>query len=120
MVTQDAMNAAIKAATTAATKAALSQAREINDAQKFVRPWVGDIAIACDSATDVFGAALKALGVKNVEKIHPSAYRTILENMPRPGDRSSEHRQSSHVAMDAAVADDYDKMFPDAGRIGLM
>jgi uncharacterized protein len=112
------MNVAIKAATTAATKAALSQAREINDAQKFVRPWVGDIAIACDSATDVFGAALKALGVKNVEKIHPSAYRTILENMPQPNARSE--RQLPHVAMDAAVADDYDKMFPDAGRIGLM
>jgi uncharacterized protein len=120
MVTQDAMNAAIKAATAANTKNILQTQREVREAEKFIRPWVGDIAIACDSANDVFKAALTALNVEGVDKIHPSAYRTILELHPKPGERRASESQSSHVAMDSATVDDYDTMFPDASRIGLM
>lgn len=120
MVTQDAMNAAIKAATDATKKSVMQTAREIGEAQKFVRPWVGDIAIACDSAHDVYKAALTALNVENVDKIHPSAYRTILEYHPKPGERRASESQESHIAMDSATVDDYDTMFPTAGRIGLM
>jgi hypothetical protein len=54
------------------------------EAVRFVRPWVGDLAVAQDSAEGVFKAALDLMGVKT-EGLHPSAYRHVLEAQPRPG-----------------------------------
>jgi len=118
MVTQDAMNAAIKAATEAATKNALSRQREIRDAERAVRPWVGDIAIACDSAAAVYKTALKMLNVQNLDSIDPSAYRTILELHPMAGTRQK--AQQSEIAMDEASSTSYADRFPDAMRIGVL
>jgi hypothetical protein len=118
MVTQDAMNAAIKAATEAATKNALSRQRDIREAERAVRPWVGDINIACDSAAKVYQTALEMLGVKEVSKIDPSAYRTILELHPMAGVR--EKAKQSEIAMDEASSQSYADRFPDASRIGIL
>lgn len=93
------------------------RARAVRDAERFVRPWVGDIAIACDSASDVFKTALEMRG-KSVKDIPPSvgAYRAILEMMPKAG----EQRQgSSRVAMDAASTKSFAEMYPDANKIKL-
>jgi hypothetical protein len=113
MVTQDAMNAAIKAATDAITK----KQRDIRDAEREVRPWVGDLAMAFDSADEVYKAALKIVGVENLDKIHPSAFPTLLKMHPRPGEKKSEVPQH---AMDAASSEDFASRYPDAARIGLM
>ena len=115
-VKKPAMDAAIKKATADATAAATRIGIQIREAEKFVRPWVGDIAIACDSADNVFKTALKALG-KNVDDVHPSAYKFILENTPKPGEGRTTKPVS--VAMDAAAADDFAKRFPAASRIRL-
>ena len=90
----------------------------IRDAERFVRPWVGDLnpTIAFDSAEDVYKTALEMRG-KATKGIHPSAYRSILEMVPKPG---SEHRNTnSRVAMDSATTKGFSEMYPDAMRIGI-
>ncbi|HEY0120641.1 MAG TPA: DUF2213 domain-containing protein [Rhizobium sp.] len=88
----------------------------IRDAERFVRPWVGDLTIAFDSAEDVYKTALEMRG-KTTKGIHPSAYRSILEMVPKPG---SEHRNSNpRVAMDSASTKGFSDMYPDAMRIGI-
>lgn len=109
-VNKTAMDAAIQAATTNAVvmakDAARKEAREIADAEKFIRPWVGELAIAQDSAESVYKAALETLGVK-VEGVHASAYRHILEAQPKPG---QEHRV--RIAQDSKPAADLHDRFP--------
>jgi hypothetical protein len=108
-----ALDAAIKAAEARATTNALKIAREIRDAEKAVKPYVGELAIACDSADGVYKAALKALGVK-IDGVHPSAYRAILEAQPVPGSNP----QPARVALDAAAAKSFSERFPSLERIG--
>lgn len=129
MVSMDAMNAAIKAVTQAqdakikdAVNKVLLAQREVRDAERAVRPWVGELAMAHDSAEAVYGAALKMIGVQDVEKIHPSAYRTILEMQPVPGSRQAQAQQRTQspvMASDEAQSDSFAKRFPNAARIGL-
>ena len=48
--------------------------REIRDAERKVRPYVGELAIACDSAEAVYRAALTALGLGDkIKDVHASA-----------------------------------------------
>jgi hypothetical protein len=98
MVSKQAMDAAIAKASQTATANALRIAREINEAQVAVRPWVGDL-VAQDSAAAVYKAALETLGVKTAG-IHESAFRALLEAQPKPGSE----RRTAAVAMDAAGA----------------
>jgi len=85
--------------------------RDVREAERFVRPWVGDLAIAYDSAEEVFQAALEARG-KTTKGIHPSAYRSILEMLPKPG---AEHRPANNrPAMDSAGTKSFGEMFPGA------
>lgn len=82
----------------------------IREAEKFVRPWVGELAVAQDSAEGVYRAALDLLGVP-VEDVHPSALRPILAAQPKPGAKAP-------VAMDhAAAATTFVKTFPGAARV---
>jgi len=115
MVTQDAMNAAIKSATDAIKK----NARAVREAERTVKPWTGDLAMAFDTAEDVYRAALKMVGVEGADKLHPDALLPILKAQPVPGSRRHESAQSD-IAMDEASVDDYADAFPDATRIGLM
>ena len=87
--------------------------RDVREAERFVRAWIGDLAVAYDSAEDVYKAALESRG-KSTKGIHPSAYRSILEMLPKPG---TENRNSSRVAMDASNADSFATMFPDAMKV---
>lgn len=89
--------------------------RDVREAERVVRAWVGDLAIAYDSAEDVYKAALEARG-KNVKGIHPSAYRSILEMLPKPG---TENRNTGRLAMDAAGTKSFGDMFPGAMDIRL-
>lgn len=113
-VTKAAMDAAIALASKTATADALKAAREIRDAERAVRPYVGDLAIACDSASAVYAAALKGLGVADVDKIHPSAYPALLAAQPLP-DRT--RGKSTPIAQDSAAAKSFDARFPGADRI---
>lgn len=115
-VTKPAMDQAIKVAVDATTKRLLDNARAVRDAEKEVRPYVGEIALACDSAEDVYRTALKGLGVEGVEDVKElPALKAILKAQTVPGTKKA---VTSHVAMDAKSVSSYNDRFPEAGRIG--
>jgi len=111
-VNKPAMDAAIRKAQAETRR----QMREIAEAEKFIAPWVGDLAMAMDSATDVFKAALDALSI-DVEGIHPSAYRKILELQPKPGERQ---RSFAMDRAPAAASKTFAERFPDVGRLKVV
>ena len=112
--TRAAMDAALKDAVKQAAKdaetAAIRRMRAVADAETFVQPWVGRLALAQDSAEDVYRAALDMLGV-NVAAIHPSAYHAILEAQPKPG------MTRPRVAMDSAAMKSFAERYPHAASV---
>ncbi len=112
--TRAAMDAALKDAVKQAAKdaetAAIHRMRAVADAETFVQPWVGRLALAQDSAEDVYRAALDMLGV-SVAAIHPSAYRAILEAQPKPGN------SRPRVAMDSAALKSFAERYPHAASV---
>lgn len=91
----------------------ITRLRSIADAEKFVRPWVGELDIlAQDSASAVYKLALDSLGV-NTSGMHPDAYRAVLEAQPKPGDRQAQPRQ----AFDKAGSADFATRYPETKRL---
>lgn len=86
-ITKPAMDAAIAASVAAAR----AEERAIRDAEREVRPWYGDFALAQDSAASVFQTALKALNVEATGITDLAALRLVLNAQPKPGDGSSGH-----------------------------
>jgi hypothetical protein len=118
MVDKPAMDAAIAKAVADTTAQVTKNQREIRDAERKVRPYVGELAIACDSAESVYRAALTALGLGDkIKEVHASALRTILEIQPLPDSRP---KAKPSVAMDAAGAKSFAERFPEANRIRLI
>jgi hypothetical protein len=113
-VAKAAMDAAIAGAIKTATEATMARLGAVRDAERFVRPWIGELAIAQDSADAVYRLALDSLGVKS-EGVHPSAFRAILEAQPKPGDRP----KKAAMAHDAAPAAGFATRHPDAARIKI-
>jgi uncharacterized protein len=97
MVDKKAMDSAIETRVAAERQ----RQRDVRDAERFVRPWVGDLTIAYDSAEDVYKAAIESTG-KSVKDVHPSAYRSILEFIPKPG--TERRTERTKLAMDAKAA----------------
>lgn len=87
--------------------------REIREAEQFVRPWVGELALAQDSAESVYRLALDTLGVDHRGK-HPDALKDILAVQPRPGDRPMRQQQ---FANDSAAVSDFAKRFPNLAAV---
>lgn len=116
MVTKPAMDAAIAAATKKATEDAQRSAKDLRDAERAVAPYVGELAIACDSGEAVYRQALKMLGVKDIDDVHASALPAMLKMQPVPGQKKT---TAPLLAADAAATDSYTKMFgTDGSRIG--
>ena len=107
MVSKTAMDAAIGAASKAAEDRTIARINGIHEARKIAAPFVGEIAVACDSAEDVYRAALKIRGV-NVEGVHASAFRAILQSQPVAN-------AERVIAHDAAPAAGMDKFLSDLG-----
>lgn len=112
-----AMDEAIKMAVDSATKRAVAEQHAVREAERKVRPWVGELAHAFDSVAGVYRAALTALGMDGVDKIHEAALPYILEAQPKPGARKQE---TTTVAQDAATVDSFNKRFPNANRISVL
>lgn len=84
-----------------ASDAAMNRFQSILDAQREVRPVVGEVAVnlASDSAETVYGAALDAMGVD--KKAHPrSAWRSVFQVLAR-----NRAEAAPHTASDAALAE---------------
>jgi len=117
MVDKPAMDAAIAKAVADTTAQVTKNQRDIRDAERKVRPYVGELAIACDSAEGVYRAALTAMGLGDkIKDVHASALPTILDMQPLPG---SKPKPKPSMAMDAAGAKSFAERFPDANRIKL-
>jgi uncharacterized protein len=116
MVTKDAMNAAIKEAVTGAVDTERKNNVATAEARAFVRPWVGELSMALDSAEKVYRGAASALGVKNAEKINVEGLRAIIELQPKPGAHPSE-RLAQDSAHDSDNSSGFYGRFPDAARI---
>lgn len=112
VITKPAMDAAIKAATDKVKE----DQKALREAEEAVRPYVGKLAMAHDSADEVYRTALGALGVKGVKDIHPSAYPALLATIAKPGERKKEPA----IAMDAATENDFAKRFPGAAAIKVL
>lgn len=111
MLDKKAMDAAIQAAITANDAKHFA----IAEAQRIVRPYVGDLAVAFDSAEQVYRHTLDALGVPT-KGLHKDALPAILAVQPKPGARPQQNR----IAQDAAAAKGFSERFPGAARIGTM
>ncbi|TPJ12168.1 hypothetical protein FJW04_23225 [Mesorhizobium sp. B2-7-3] len=109
------MDTAIAAAVSAAVDRAKREAREesaqVRAAEEAVRPYIGKLAMAHDSADAVYRTALTSLGV-NIDGVHPSALPAILKAQPLPG--AGQAQQPARVAMDAAGVSLFHGMFPAA------
>lgn len=114
MVTPDEMNKAIQAAV--ATANATNQ--KAAEAREFVRPYVGELPLALDSAEKIERAAAKIIGVEEAETVHPSALRTLIKTVGRKAG-AQDGDFNNHLALDAAGggANSFAEMFPDATRI---
>ena len=82
----------------------IDRMRAIQEAERAVRPYVGDIVIAQDSAEDVYRLALETSGV-DLTDVHPSAFRAMIGLLPKPG----ESRQL--MASDSARASSAESFF---------
>jgi uncharacterized protein len=108
-------DAQIEAAVGSAVKKANATQKAIREAERAVRPYIGDISVACDSADQVYETCLKALGVE-VDGVHPSAFPALLRMQPKPGERATK----TTMASDAAAAKGFNERFPGAARIGIL
>lgn len=115
-INKAAMDAAIATSVTSAVANERKNQAEIREAERFIRPWLGDLAVAYDSAPDVYKAAIEANG-HSVKGVHPSAYRAILEMIPKPGEK--QRQAAPRLAMDAAKANGFAERFPDTKRVGI-
>lgn len=107
---------AMDEAVAAVRKQAALDAKNLREAERFVRPWVGELAIACDSAEAVHRAALGILNI-DVTGVDPSAFPAIIKQAPKPGDKRPAAGNNTAIAMDAAAAQDFAKRFPGVERI---
>lgn len=104
-----AMDAAIKLETGKAVAATVARMNAIRDAERIVRPIIGEITVAMDSAEDIYKLALDHLKV-DVTGLAPEAYGALLKAIPTVA-------PAPRVAMDSAPAAGYSERFAAAARV---
>lgn len=115
MVSKEDMDKAVKGASDAVRAEVNKNAKEIRDAERLVKPYVGELAMAHDSAVGVLKTALGALDVKGIDKIDDlNALTVILQQQPLPGAKTI---IKSPLASDAKGASSFAERFPGASRI---
>jgi len=102
---------------TASTDAVRRQEKELRQAERDVRPYVGDI-IGCDSAEQVYRKALAIKGVdpKQLEQIKEVPALKILLSAQKPAG-AVEKKSTAEMATDGKAAKGFFERFPEAARI---
>lgn len=113
-VTRQAMDAAIQRETAKATASAIEHQSRLRAAERFVRPWVGDLP-AMDSEEQIHRAACDVLGIKHTG-VHASALPVLIERSPKPGEQPARASRPA-VAQDAAAIAAAEKAFPHMNRL---
>lgn len=114
-ITKQAMDAAIEESTNKAVTDTMARMNAIRDAERVVRPYVGELAMAFDSADSVYKVALDQAGI-DLTGVHPTAYAAMVRMLPKPGAKPA--GGAPLVAMDAASVKTFNERFPNAARIG--
>ena len=78
----------------------------IYDARKFVRPIVGELTLAFDSAEDVYAHTLRAKGVK-IDGVHSSAYRVLLEQVAKGSEKQDTKAALAFDSSSRSTAEKY-------------
>ena len=113
-VSKPAMDAAL-ARTRAETEAAVvARMNAIRAAENDVRPIIGEVAMAQDSAADVYRLALDHAGIAH-DGVDPSAFPALIALHKRTLEVAAAPKP--RVAMDAAAAKGFAERFPNAGRL---
>jgi len=112
MISKMAMDAAIKTASAEAVTRARQEAAALRAAEREVRPFVGEMAMAFDSAEQVYREALALLGVPT-KGVHASALQPMLHLAGKQQQRGPA-REPAKLAMDANTISDFAKRFPNA------
>lgn len=87
------------------------------EAREFVRPYVGDLPMALDSAEAVYRAAATALDIEDADSVHASALPTLIKRLGRKAGAQNLNNGGGDLANDSAsIGDAYD-YFPEAARI---
>ena len=93
------------------------RASALREAERFVRPIVGDLALSFDSAEELYRHTLELKGI-STKDLHPSAYRPLLERLPKPG--QGQRPQQPRIAQDGAGRKSFAERFPGAARVQRM
>jgi len=96
-----AQDAAITTAKTEVKAEMFQTLKDIRAAEKAVRPLIGEVSIAADSAAEIYIAALKHCGVAT-DGVHPSALPALVEMAVK----SRDTKKTNHVVGDAALSGD--------------
>lgn len=81
------------------------------EAREIVRPIVGHVALALDSAEKIYEFTLNAKNI-DTKGVHPSAYKAMIGMIPKP------EQQRQAMANDAAPAASLQTRFPSLARFG--
>ena len=111
-----AIASAIKTATQIAEKNTINKLRAIHEAEKIVRPYIGELAVAQDSAEAVFRLALDASEV-DLEGVPPAAYHAMVKMLPLPGEVKPV--KAARVAMDSSAMSEMMKKFPGVSTLKI-
>lgn len=113
-ITLDEAEKMVKSAVDTARKSG----RQLEEARAFVRPFVGEVSIALDSAEAVHRAAAKAMGIEDADTVHASALPILIKQFGKTRIAADERRDSDYAA-DSAGGDGFDSRWGDvANRIG--
>lgn len=120
-LTKTAMDAAIATAAAKSAKTAeqatIKRMNAIREAERIVRPWVGEVALGQDSAEAVYKLALDEAGI-DLTGVPEIAYRALLSALPSPQAEAQERaRTGRSLAMDAVGAKKFAERFPNANRL---
>lgn len=88
--------------------------RSLRAAERFVRPWVGDLP-AMDSEEQIHRAACDVLGIKHTG-VHASALPVLIERTPKPGEQAPRPARRT-VTQDSAAAAEVAQAFPHMHRL---
>lgn len=114
-ITKGAMDAAIDIATKRAIAQTTAQMRAAAEAREAVKPHVGEIDVAMDSAAAIYRMALDAAEVEYPKDLSVSGLKAMVGMLRTP----NESRTETPIAMDAKSRSDFLTRFPGADRIRI-
>lgn len=110
MVTQTAMDEALKSTREEARKDTLKTLSDIRAAEKAVFPLIGEVTVAMDSADAIYAAALKAHDVK-IDGVHPSAYPAMVSMLAKQKEGATRRAPAANDSASVTDRQAFDKEF---------